>query len=79
MPIYDYECHRCRYRFEKRQSFDEAPLDTCPRCQGRIRRVIHPTPILFKGSGFYVTDSRKSTGTEEAPEKQPDKDHRKVK
>ncbi len=58
MPIYDYECNQCQFRFEKLQKFDEAPLATCPQCQGSLRRVIHSTPLIFKGSGFYITDSR---------------------
>jgi putative FmdB family regulatory protein len=62
MPVYDYECDVCSFRFEKRQPFDEEPLSVCPQCQGRLRRIIHPTPALFKGSGFYITDSRKGTG-----------------
>jgi putative FmdB family regulatory protein len=59
MPIYEYECGRCRYRFEMRQGFDEEPEAMCPQCQGRARRVFHAAPIIYKGSGFYVTDSRK--------------------
>ena len=59
MPTYEYECKSCPHRFEKRQSFSDAPIAECPRCQGSSRRVFHPTPIIFKGSGFYVTDSRK--------------------
>ena len=60
MPVYEYECGLCRCRFEKRQRFDEEPSSVCPECQGSVRRVFHSTPIIFKGSGFYVTDSRKS-------------------
>ena len=63
MPIYDYECRQCQFRFEKKQRFDEAPLDTCPKCQGRLCRVIHSTPLIFKGSGFYITDSRQRRGS----------------
>jgi putative FmdB family regulatory protein len=59
MPIYEYECGHCRYRFEMKQGFDEEPQAMCPQCQGRARRVFHSTPVIFKGSGFYVTDSRK--------------------
>jgi len=60
MPIYEYECSKCHSRFEKRQGFDAKPLATCPKCQGDARRVLHPAPVHFKGSGFYVTDSRNS-------------------
>ena len=58
MPIYEYECGLCRHRFERKQRFDEEPVAVCPRCQGKARRVIHSTPVIFKGSGFYVTDTR---------------------
>ena len=61
MPIYEYECGLCRSRFEKRQKYDEAPEAVCPKCEGTSRRVFHPTSIIFKGSGFYITDSRKSS------------------
>lgn len=79
MPVYDYECNLCNFRFEKRQHFDEEPLAICPKCQGKLHRVIHSTPVLFKGSGFYVTDSRKSTGTEGTPERKSDQKPHQVK
>ena len=59
MPIYDYACDKCGHRFEARQRFTDDPLTMCPECQGPIRRVIHPSGIIFKGSGWYITDSRK--------------------
>jgi putative FmdB family regulatory protein len=59
MPTYEYECDDCYHRFEKKQSFNAKPITKCPRCGGRLRRVIHSAPVIFKGSGFYVTDSRK--------------------
>ena len=59
MPIYEYECEKCSYRFELKKSFSEASgSPCCPRCQFKIRRIFSPSAILFKGSGFYVTDSR---------------------
>jgi len=72
MPIYEYECGHCRHRFEVRQGFHDKPQAECPQCQGRGRRIFQPSPIIFKGSGFYVTDSRKNTGEEKSkgePEK----------
>jgi len=63
MPIYEYECGDCQDRFERRQRFDEEPISVCPKCQGKASRVIHSVPIIFKGSGFYVTDHRKSGDT----------------
>jgi putative FmdB family regulatory protein len=69
MPIYEYECGHCRFRFEMKQGFDEEPQAMCPQCQGRARRVFHSTPVIFKGSGFYVTDSRKGKEPEKSQEK----------
>ena len=66
MPIYDYECSLCHFRFERKQRFDEEPVAICPRCQGKARRVLHSIPDIFKGSGFYVTDNRKGSVAEEA-------------
>jgi putative FmdB family regulatory protein len=59
MPTYEYERDDCHHRFEKKQSFDAKPIAKCPRCGGRLRRVLHPAPVIFKGSGLYITDSRK--------------------
>jgi putative FmdB family regulatory protein len=64
MPIYEYECIHCRHRFEVKQSFKDKPEAECPECQAIARRVFHPTPIIFKGSGFYVTDHRKTPAPE---------------
>ena len=58
MPTYEYECEKCSLRFEIKKRFSENGSALCPRwgCEGR--RVFTPPPIIFKGSGFYVTDSR---------------------
>ena len=77
MPIYEYECSLCYFKFEKKQRFDAKPLTTCPKCQGEARRVFHPTPVIFKGSGFYITDNRKGGATEKAKKGKPDKSERK--
>ncbi|MFC1969398.1 FmdB family zinc ribbon protein [Chloroflexota bacterium] len=59
MPIYEYECEKCACRFELKRRFDEdAGSPCCPQCQGKVRRIFSPSLILFKGSGFYLTDSR---------------------
>jgi putative FmdB family regulatory protein len=73
MPIYEYECGSCRHRFEKRQGFDDEPKAVCPRCEGKARRVFHAAPVIFKGSGFYVTDHRKKTESEGAPARKESK------
>ena len=60
MPIYEYECEKCACRFEVKRRFSEDKgKPRCPKCRGNVRQIFSPTGILFKGSGFYVTDSRK--------------------
>lgn len=59
MPTYVYKCDDCEHTFEARQSFSDDPLTECPSCEiGEVRRVIHNVGVVFKGSGFYITDSR---------------------
>src|SRR6476620_5946329 len=60
MPIYEFECRACRQRFEKLQSISDDPIRVCPTCGGETRRVLQPVGVIFKGSGWYITDSRKS-------------------
>ena len=61
MPTYTYTCTSCNDVVEKRQSFSDAPLTTCEQCGGSLRKVFHPVGIVFKGSGWYITDSRSSS------------------
>jgi len=58
MPTYEYECKECGIIFERFQHFSEEPIKTCPECNGAVHRLIHPVGIIFKGSGFYVTDNK---------------------
>jgi putative FmdB family regulatory protein len=58
MPLYDYRCTQCGNAVEVRHGFDDTHAEPCPACGGAMSRVFNPAPILFKGSGFYVTDSR---------------------
>lgn len=58
MPTYDYRCESCGNRFDVWQKMTDDPLTVCPKCAGHVRRVIHPAGIVFKGSGFYITDTR---------------------
>jgi putative FmdB family regulatory protein len=67
MPMYDYACGACGHRFEVRQSMKDDALTECPECPGAIRRVIYAPAIVFKGSGFYKTDSRPSTDPATTP------------
>ncbi len=73
MPIYEYECLTCGITFEKRQSFSDEPKADCPNGHANTRRLIAAPAIVFKGSGFYVNDSRaknSANGTDtEKPEK----------
>lgn len=65
MPTYHYACSSCADEFDKYQSFSEDALTVCPSCQGTIRRVIQPVGVVFKGTGWYLTDSRKAEATNE--------------
>ncbi|MEK6465430.1 FmdB family zinc ribbon protein [Pseudonocardia alni] len=58
MPTYQYACTACDHRFEAVQSFSDDALSTCPNCGGKLRKVFSSVGIVFKGSGFYRTDSR---------------------
>ena len=72
MPLYDYQCKACQTVTEVRHGFREDYRGSCPSCgASELARVFNPAPILFKGSGFYVTDSRKSSGGGSS-EKKPD-------
>lgn len=61
MPVYHYRGTECDHEFEVRQSFSEDPIETCEVCGNPVRRVIHASPVVFKGSGWYITDSRPTT------------------
>lgn len=63
MPTYQYACTSCDHRFEAVQSFSDAALTECPKCSGRLRKVFSAVGIVFKGSGFYRTDSRAGNGS----------------
>lgn len=63
MPTYQYACTACGHQLEAVQSFADDPLTECPACQGRLRKLFSSVGIVFKGSGFYRTDSRASNGS----------------
>ena len=63
MPVYTYRCEACGVQFERHQSFTDTPLKTCPECRKKaLKKVITPTKIIFKGSGFYATDHKSPSG-----------------
>lgn len=67
MPTYDFECVKCHYRFEEKRGFNDSGDVDCPRCHGEARRLFSVPPVIFKGSGFYITDHRKpGTGDTES-------------
>jgi putative FmdB family regulatory protein len=63
MPLYEYECENCGTRFERLQSIQDEPVRLCPECSGKVHKVMHAAGLIFKGSGWYITDSRKSTSS----------------
>ena len=63
MPIYVYACTNCGERTEAKQSFDDPPLEVCPHCGGKLRKMYSPVGIVFKGSGFYSTDAKRSSSS----------------
>ena len=79
MPVYTYRCESCGVQFERHQSFHDAPLKTCPECRKKsLKKVITPTKIIFKGSGFYATDNKSSSGgslSQSKKEHTPTHDH----
>jgi putative FmdB family regulatory protein len=67
MPTYEYECQNCHQRVEAVQKFSDAPLTVCEACGGELRKVFSGVGIVFKGSGFYKTDSRGSSSAATPP------------
>ena len=60
MPIYGYRCSNCGHEFEIQQKMADKPLTACPKCQGKLTKILYPVGISFKGSGFYTTDYKSS-------------------
>ncbi|CAB4540285.1 MAG: FmdB family transcriptional regulator [actinobacterium acAMD-2] len=65
MPTYEYACNACGHQFEAVQSFSDDALTSCPQCQGELRKLFSSVGVVFKGSGFYRTDSRSSQSASE--------------
>jgi putative FmdB family regulatory protein len=66
VPTYSYACTSCDHRFDVQQSFSDAALTDCPECTGRLRKVFSAVGVVFKGSGFYRTDSRNGSAPTKA-------------
>jgi putative FmdB family regulatory protein len=79
MPLYEYECFLCGHHFERIRRVSDAADVQCPKCQGKVRRLLSAPALQFKGSGWYVTDYGKGNGgkstslakTEDAPSQAP--------
>ena len=56
MPLYEYQCKKCKHKFEKIQKFSDRPIKKCPECGGPVEKIQHAPAVQFKGSGWYVTD-----------------------
>lgn len=68
MPTYVYECKSCEHQFETFQKMTDEPLTECPKCKGKVSRLLFPPGIVFKGSGFHINDyPSKSTGGSSKP------------
>jgi putative FmdB family regulatory protein len=60
MPTYGYRCTSCGHQFEVFQRMSDEPVQTCPKCQGKVTRMLFPAGVVFKGSGYYSTDYKES-------------------
>jgi putative FmdB family regulatory protein len=56
VPLYEYQCQKCKHKFEKIQKFSDRPIKKCPECGGPVEKVMHAPNVQFKGTGWYVTD-----------------------
>ncbi|MET9211886.1 MULTISPECIES: FmdB family zinc ribbon protein [unclassified Nocardia] len=74
MPTYSYACTECDNRFDIVQSFSDDTLTECPQCSGKLRKLFNSVGIVFKGSGFYRTDSRGGASTASEPAKSSSSD-----
>jgi putative FmdB family regulatory protein len=70
VPTYQYACRECGHAFEQFQSFSDDALSECPECSGRLRKLFNAVGVVFKGSGFYRTDSRKPEKSESGSKKE---------
>lgn len=79
MPIYEYLCEKCSHQFELIQKFSDPPVTECPECKGNLRKLISSPGIMFKGSGWYVTDysnKMKSNNPDKEPSKEKPKEEK---
>ena len=73
MPTYGYQCNDCKHEFSVFQPMKDDPIAICPECTGSVKRLLYPVGIVFKGSGWYINDSRKPEKAEGSGEKNGEK------
>ena len=73
MPLYEYECEACGHRFETIQKFSDPPVEKCPKCGGRVHKLQAAPAFQFKGSGWYITDYAKKSGSSASSDASPEK------
>jgi len=80
MPTYEYECTKCHHHFELEQSINDEPRKRCPKCRGKVIRLISGGGgVIFKGSGFHITDYRSESYKKDAAKDKPKPDEKKGK
>ena len=72
MPLYEYECKKCKHRFERIQKFSDPHIKKCPKCGGTVEQIISAPAVQFKGSGWYVTDYAKKSSAPAAESAKPE-------
>ncbi len=72
MPTYGYQCKECQHEFSVFQAMKDDPIKICPQCQGAVKRLMYPVGIVFKGSGWYINDSRPADKSEKAEKAEGD-------
>ncbi len=72
MPLYEYQCKKCKHRFEKIQQFSDGPIKKCPECGGTVEKLLSASSVRFKGSGWYVTDYPKKGAAAHASSSESD-------
>jgi len=74
VPLHEYQCKKCKHKFEKIQKFSDPPVRKCPECGGSVEQLLHAPAVQFKGSGWYVTDyAAKKPGSEGGSDKKEEK------
>jgi len=69
VPLHEYQCKKCKHRFEKIQKFSDRPLRKCPECGGPLEQLLHAPAVQFKGTGWYVTDYASKKEASASPSK----------